>query len=228
MIKKYRFIILFLITILSISQTKKDINNQIYHHKGFSVSYNEKYEQPNWVKYTIKKSDLICQDKAVRVNKFIEDILVISGSGDNNDYKGSGYDRGHLKPAADESCDQIEKNETFIHSNISPQHPKLNRTIWKKLEKNVRDSVLLSDSVVVITGPNLTNIIDYIGENNIAVASKFYKVIKIYDKSGERICCYEIPNYNKKNDYKNISYNHLEYYSISLDDLIKSTNINFR
>ena len=73
--------------------------DEIVYHKGYTLSYNEKYEQANWVAYELTREET---DKSFeRTNKFLSDPLVHTGSATDADYAGSGYDRGHLAPAAD-------------------------------------------------------------------------------------------------------------------------------
>ena len=65
-------------------------------------------------------------------------ILVI-GCPDGQSYRGSGYDRGHLKPAADSKGSMEEMESSFLMTNMAPQTPNLNRGIWKQLEEAVRN-----------------------------------------------------------------------------------------
>jgi endonuclease G len=69
------------------------------------------------------------------------------------DYQGSGYDRGHLVPAADINASQKALNETFFLSNTSPQSPAFNRGYWALFEKFVRNLQNHFDDVYVVTGP---------------------------------------------------------------------------
>ncbi|MFC1524040.1 DNA/RNA non-specific endonuclease [Thermodesulfobacteriota bacterium] len=74
---------------------------------------------------------------------------------DLTDYKGSNYDRGHLVASADKRETEIQNSETFLLSNMSPQDPRFNRDIWKKLEKAVRklDAKKQIHETYVICGP---------------------------------------------------------------------------
>ena len=71
------------------------------------------------------------------------DTAVKTGSAELKDYKGSGYDRGHLCPAGDMSFDSIAMRESFLMSNMSPQLPGFNRGIWNSLEQKIRNWGLL-------------------------------------------------------------------------------------
>ena len=74
-----------------------------------------------------------------RINRFKPDPKIEEGSSSLNDYRNSGYDRGHLCPAADMRMSPGSMLETFYLSNISPQNPSFNRGIWSSLESVVRD-----------------------------------------------------------------------------------------
>jgi endonuclease G len=162
---------LVFISTLVFSQTlpqKIDEDNQIREYNGYIISYNETCEQANWVYYVSKPSDLI-GDRTRRRNNFRVDDSIKTVTAELKDYRGSGYDRGHLKPSGDEPTDSTQMSETFYMSNISPQEPSFNRGIWKKLENRVRAIVMESDSVVVITGGVLKEGLKTIGDNKVCV-----------------------------------------------------------
>jgi endonuclease G len=174
-------------------------NNQIIKHDGYTISYNEEHEQPNWVYYVMKPSDLVGEDKASRKN-FKQDTMVSTGSASVNDYKGSGYDRGHLKPAADEAYDQAQMDESFLMSNVSPQVAGFNRGVWLRLENYVRTVTMESDSIIVITGGVLTEGLPTIGESQVSVPKYFYKIIFIYSEGKMVTQAFIIPNKKSTED----------------------------
>jgi endonuclease G len=70
----------------------------------------------------------------------------------SSDYLKTGFDRGHLTPAAD-STTFVGMAETFLMSNMTPQSPTLNRGEWKLLEERVRtESIKSGSSIWVVTG----------------------------------------------------------------------------
>ena len=105
---------------------------ELVKHKYYTLSYNEDCEQANWVAYKLT-SDMVL-GHAVRKNNFKEDPDVETGSAKLIDYKGSGYDRGHLCPAAAMKISNQAMSESFYMSNMSPQVPGFNRGKWKSLE----------------------------------------------------------------------------------------------
>lgn len=182
---------------------KVDDDNQIIKHNGYIVSYNETFEQANWVYYVLKPSDLV-GPAVKRPNDFRIDNLVKTGSAELSDYKYSGYDRGHLKPAGDEPCDSIQMSETFLLSNVSPMDASFNRGAWKRLENYVRDLALQSDSIVVIVGGVLKVNSKTIGYNKVCVPTHFFKVLYIYKKGKLEVMCFLMSN--NKLDENIISY----------------------
>ena len=113
-----------------------------------------------------------------RKNNFRSDPAVETGSANPKDYVGSGYDRGHLVPAASMQWSENAMSESFFMSNMAPQTPYLNRGKWGQLEKKVREWAVKNKNLYVITGPifNATPS-KFIGENRVAIADSFYKVV---------------------------------------------------
>ena len=80
-------------------------------HQHFTLSYHERYEQAEWVAYVLKREHLTNDER--QRPYFIEDPKVRTKSADWRNYKGSGYDRGHLCPAGDRRFSEYAFNETF-------------------------------------------------------------------------------------------------------------------
>ena len=166
---------------------------EIVNHIAYDLGYSEEHEQAAWVSYALTKEDV--QTKVTkRTNNFRFDGLVLTGSAALSDYKGSGYDRGHLAPAADMAWSNQAMSESFFLSNMSPQIPSFNRGIWKKLEKYVRSWAVANERLEIITGPVLRDNLPTIGNNNVSVPSYFYKVILDYVGSEKKAIAFIIPN----------------------------------
>lgn len=149
---------------------------EVIQHKGFVLGYWEKYEQPAWVMHLLEAPE----SKAKRFRRrdnFREDPLVSTLSASPEDYLKSGYDRGHLAPAADLSYDEEVLSESFYMSNMSPQRPAFNRGIWNVLENQVREFAVTEGRLIVVTGPVFGKRPRRIGENRVSVPKGFYKIL---------------------------------------------------
>ena len=196
----------------------KATETNIINHSAYSFKYNEHHEQAEWVAYKITKSQLEIV-KCERTNDFRIDPKVITKSATLADYVGSGFDRGHLAPAAIFKWSKIAMSESFYMSNISPQLPSFNRGIWKRLEYLIRCWALRYDELFVVTGPLLKPNILYksIGENKITVPNFYFKAI--IDKRNQKGIAFLIPN-KKSNE-------NLLVFALAIDELEKITNIDF-
>ncbi|NIJ46310.1 endonuclease G [Wenyingzhuangia heitensis] len=149
--------------------------NQVANKTYYSLDYNEEHEQANWVYYLLTSE--FVNGTAKRKDNFKADKTITTESANLSDYKKSGYDRGHLCPAADMKLNEQAMSETFLLSNMSPQLPSFNRGEWKRLESQVRKWAIEEDSIIVITGPVFKNNIAQIGKNKVTVPGAYYKVI---------------------------------------------------
>lgn len=191
--------------------------HQLIKHRYYSLSYNEAAEQAEWVAYELKKEYLKNND--FKRPFFIEDPKVETQSADWRNYKKSGYDKGHLCPAADMEFDINAYNDTFFTSNISPQMHNFNAGIWKRLEEKTRYWALKYDSVYVVTGGILKNPRKRIGKEKVIVPEYFYKII--LDDTGDTYKMIAFLTPNKGSDKS------LFQYVVSVDSIEKMTGIDF-
>lgn len=196
---------------------KKRKNEKIICHHAYCFVYSENHEQAKWVAYKLTKDML--QNNVKRNNKFIPDPKVTTETANNSDYKGSGYDRGHLVPAADMCFSQITMEESFYFSNISPQELGFNRGIWKSLENKTREYAKSLDNIYITTGPVLTNNLNAIGKNNVSIPEKYYKAILYVSDTSIQAIGFLLPN-------KKIDSNRLFSYALCIDDLEEIIDIN--
>jgi endonuclease G, mitochondrial len=163
----------------------------IVKHDYFTLSYNEKYEQAEWVAYELKNNRYSSRD--FKRPYFIEDPKVSTQSADWRNYKKSGYDKGHLCPAGDMKFDLNAYNDTFYTSNISPQKHDFNSGIWNTLEGKVRYWAQKYDAIYVVTGGILTNDLETIGREKVAVPKYFYKVLLDESKGKYKMIAFLLP-----------------------------------
>jgi endonuclease G len=166
--------------------------NQVIRHAYYTLSYNEKFEQAEWVAYELKKSYIKNND--FRRPFFIEDSKVTSGSANWKNYKNSGYDKGHLCPAGDMEFALNAYNETFLTSNISPQLHDFNNGIWNRLEQKVRYWAQKHDGIYVITAGVLKESSHTIGKENVLVPKYFYKILLDDNGGNYKMIAFLVPN----------------------------------
>ena len=191
--------------------------NQIVKHDYYSLSYNEKYEQAEWVAYELKKSYV--RSSNFDRPYFIEDPKVKTRSADWRNYKKSGYDKGHLCPAGDMEFEINAYNDTFFTSNISPQIHDFNGGIWKRLEQKVRYWATKYDGVYVITAGVLQPNLKTIGQEKVLVPNYFYKILLDNSDRQYKMIAFLVPN--EKSDKPLYSF------VVSVDSIEKITGIDF-
>ena len=99
----------------------------------FQISYNEKYEQPNWVKYTVR--DIVKNADRDGIEFYTVDSIYTS---DDEDYYSNRWDRGHMAPAGSFNDSYENLYSTFSYINVALQYDDLNRGVWVDLEEQVR------------------------------------------------------------------------------------------
>jgi endonuclease G len=122
-------------------------------HSNYETVFSQSKKYPVLVEWWVTTVKIKCSSPAKRGDKFIPDPKLPVESNIAADYVGSGFDRGHLAPAADQQCLGAQvMAESFYFTNMAPQYPGLNRGQWKALEDYTRKLVIEHDSVFVQTG----------------------------------------------------------------------------
>ena len=191
---------------------------EIIDYSYYSVSFCEEYKLSEWTIYYTNKDKLIAE-QVLRNNDFRQDPNLKGRDAALSDYRYSGYDRGHLVPAADMSFNHTAMSEVFFMTNIVPQLPELNRGGMKILESQFREWILNFDSIVIITGWVKDNYQTAIG-SGIPVPAYFYKVF--IDIQNKRSIALLLPNGNDYFPEKPA----LEY-TVSIDYLQRVTGLDF-
>ena len=170
------FRLVFLIS-LSISSMISIYAQKVVVDNGHFYSvYNVQMNVPSQVEWIIKSTDL-GPIKREPSWKFRNDIGYPDIRATHSDYTSSGYDRGHMCPAADRSRSREAMRSTFVMSNVAPQTPWVNRGYWKATENLCRLAAERYDSVHVLAMPIfLHRDTTYIGAHRVAVPHAFFKV----------------------------------------------------
>jgi len=132
--------------------------DEILYNRHYVTGYSYYFRQPKWVLEIINPSviDIDPETDVDRQDHFRKDFRVPTKfRAEKTDFRGSGFDRGHMVASANQRSVEIQNSETFLLTNMSPQYPALNRRVWADLEnavrqKNAEKSVL---ETFCVTGP---------------------------------------------------------------------------
>lgn len=203
----------------AIPDSLRDRPEQIIEHFAYTVSYNPEWLIPNWVAYCLYKDYLT--DSIKKDKNFYSDPDIKGYKVGTDDYKGSGYDGGHMAPAGDMQWSARAMRECCYMSNICPQTRSLNSGRWNRLEERVRVWAQEYDSIFIVCGPIVSKNHETIGKKShpIAVPDSFFKVLLVYaDFRWQGI------GFIMKNDSDNIPYYER---TMSIDEVEELTGINF-
>ena len=176
--------------------------DQMLQKEGFEICYNYKLKAPLYTRHIMKYSDLKKQTYSREGLRFFEDVNIPRRyRATLRDYRGSGFDRGHMVSNRSQAFDRKRQKATFVLSNITPQYPNFNRGIFRLTEKLSRKLVTREiGSAVVYTGAIFDRMNPKrIGPGRIAVPSHVYKVINF--KNGKNLS-FLIPNIEKNQGKK--------------------------
>ncbi len=133
------------------SGANADANNFLISKPQYTLSFNRRSGTPNWVSWRTTRSDL---GDVKRKNDFHPDEMLPADSQITpSDYRGSGYDRGHICPSGDRTNSPEDNSATFSMANMVPQSAELNQHVWADFENYVRDVVKSGNEVYQVSGP---------------------------------------------------------------------------
>lgn len=156
-----------------------EVAEQVVGRRGYTLSYNPTTLVANWVAYelTANETDGPWTRRGLR---FMPDPNCMCRQADNDDYRNSGYSRGHLAPAGDMKWDSVAMLESFYFTNCIPQDEALNNGRWNQLEMKARTWAKKYGSVYVVCGPVFYNSDTLrIGHNHVAVPDACFKALLI-------------------------------------------------
>jgi endonuclease G len=210
-----RFVLsIFIVLFINVSLEAQDTVRLI--HKEYTTVFSKSKKYPVLVEWWLTKQKVTCTSPVPRKDQFIPDPLLASETDLTKDYTGSGFDRGHMAPAADNQCSGTDAmKECFYFSNMTPQYGSLNRGDWKTLEMRTRELAQSQDSVRIWTGS--------VGE------SKKVQRLSIPEK------CWKVVYIKKTNEWQAYIFNNdqskangLEDNKVTIQDIEKLTNLKFK
>ena len=191
---------------------------QVVKHHYYTLSYNEKYENAEWVAYSLSPKQL--SKRQIERPRFVRDPLVKTRSAHYKNYYPNGYEKGHLLPAADRRFSIDAFDETFYTSNVSPMDHYFNSGIWNQLEKQVRYWTKRYGKLYIVTGGILQPGLERIGRERVAVPDYFYKIVLDYKNPKKaRLIGFLVPHKDLQEDLKD--------FVVPVDSIEKLTGIDF-
>lgn len=182
---------------------------QIKEYEGFTVSFNKDNHTPNYVAWELLGSEI--QYEVDRSDNFWQDTE-IEGCPTHSDYSYSGYDRGHMCPAADQKWSQKAMDDCFVMANMCPQDHNLNAGAWLTLENKERQWAQRDSCIMIIAGPVYTeNDTKRIGNIGVRVPGAFFKAFLAPYLKEPRAIAFVYPNMTSPGN--------MEQYAMSIDDL---------
>ena len=146
-----KLMLLILIGLLPFSIIAQDV--VVLKHTNYTTHFSKSKRYPVMVEWTTTKDMVGCPTPLKRKDNFKPDPQLPVETNIGADYVKSGFDRGHVMPAADNLCQTPQvQDECFYFSNMVAQTHRLNAGDWKSLETLTRDVALISDSVHVWAG----------------------------------------------------------------------------
>lgn len=173
--KKLLTLLAVLLSVVTISYSQDTVRIK---HTNYTTVYSKSLKYPVLVEWYATKAKVACTNPLPRKDQFAPDPLLPSETNLAKDYIGSGTDRGHMCPAADNECSGPKVlTECFYFSNMAPQYHSLNAGDWKSVETLCRDLASKNDSVHIWAGS--IGVAKTLGADKVAVPTECWKVIYV-------------------------------------------------
>jgi len=210
--KKYLILLsIMLIAVATYSQDTVRIK-----HINYTTVYSKSLKYPVLVEWFVTKAKVGCPTPLARKDNFKPDPQLVAETSIAADYVGSGTDRGHNMPAAENLCQGAAvQDECFYYSNMTPQYHSLNAGDWKSLETLERQIAADKDSVHVWCGS--IGVVKKVG--TVSVPKQCWKVIYIV-KAKE----YQAYLFNNTTDKPSGLHSH----QVTVEDITKLTGFKFK
>lgn len=161
---------------LEIPKTMRGSEGIILKRVGYTTSYNTQNRIPNWVAWHLTAAH--ADGRYQRNNQVFHEDEEVRPRAYDSDYRGSGFDRGHMCPAGDNKWDKKAQEQSFLFTNICPQRHNLNAGAWNDVELQCRAWAKRYGDLYIVCGPVLyQQTHKTIGRNRVVVPEAFFKVV---------------------------------------------------
>lgn len=185
---------------------------------GYAGLYDPAERTPLWVAEHVRKSDFSGNAERDELD-FTPDFDIPSDAiASPSDYARSGFDKGHMAPAANFKSSQAAMNATFRFANAVPQTPQSNRGIWKKLEDATRELAIRRGDLYVVTGPIFFGSTRKRLNYRVSIPDATYKIL--IDPKRNSMTGFIIPNNSSPGKNFRI-------YQVKVREIEKLTGLNF-
>ena len=214
--KRFLYSVAIVLLSLLFVSSAQNTNEVVLKHTNYTSIFSISKKYPVVVEWWVTKAKVNCPTPLKRKDNFKPDPLLPQHTDIAKDYVGSGYDRGHMMPAADNLCQtQQVQDESFYFSNMAAQTHRLNAGDWKSLETFTREESKLKDSIHVWAG----NVGEIKKIGSVSVPKYCWKVIHI--KKENKWVAYLFENNTSNPDgFKNNE--------VSLKEITSLTGFTFR
>ena len=169
-----KILTLIAFTLILVGSKAQDI--VVLKHTNYTSHFSKSKKYPVMVEWWETKDKVACATPLPRKDAFQPDPLLVQETDIKADYVNSGFDRGHMSPAASNQCQTADVQiECFYMSNMAAQYHRLNAGDWKSLETLTRDIAAKEDSVHVWAG----NVGELKKIGRVSVPTKCWKVVYV-------------------------------------------------
>ncbi len=191
--------------------------SQVKEYEGFKLSFNKDNKTPNWVAWELLGEEVDGSEK--RQDNFWQDFD-IDGCPSTYDYRGSGYDRGHMCPAADQKWSAQAMYDCFVMANMCPQDHSLNAGAWNTLENKERQWAKRDSAIVIVAGPIYERSdTKRIGDAGVRVPGAFFKILAAPYADEPRGIAFVYPNMSSPGN--------MQEYVLTIDEVEELTGFDF-
>lgn len=175
---------------LALPAKLKGVDEQILMHKSYAVSYNPRTRLANWVAWHLTANHT--NGNVNRPQRAFHDDEEVEDCTHFWEYNSShAYNRGHMCPAGDNKWDKEAMYDSFLMTNVLPQHQSLNSGVWNDIEIQCRDWAQKEGDIYIVSGPifykHRTGEQKTLGKNKIPIPDAFFKVVMSNNGRGKGI-----------------------------------------
>lgn len=193
-------------------------SDRVIVYEGFTLSYNPETLLPKWVAYELTSAEV--DGTVPRSNGFGMDLDYKGKQAMREDYSHTGWDKGHMAPAADMKWSRTAMYESFYLTNICPQDHELNGNDWLALEKLGREWAKQFGRVFIVCGPIVgKNYYGTIGENKVVVPDSFFKAFLVVQDHRYHAIAFVMPNES--------THHRIQEYAMTVNELESMTGLDF-